>query len=333
MTKKQLALLPSYYTTARIITEYVTLEDEKRKVTYLNPFSHKYALSIADHLGGVVLIGRALAHIGKKADKKINQETLDGLCMWHDAPETRYGDISRDRRKYILINENKARSDEFGALPWGEEIISLIERFEAGGENLEVKLAKDADALYVIATIQEFLSQGIRINNPDQRMNATLKRLSTDEGFALGQAMAKAEPSQVWEVVALFAEYVHPVPLSTSLATTLCIGWMLSELAKEEEHWDGKRKDVLEAIFQQQIGSNELAHDAKILYELLTQKRLNWQKNIPSNNETQVSKILVTRTGKRLAEILEEIDIFDWWNLLMGYGEVTETGAFLLHNR
>ncbi len=333
MTKKQLALLPSYYAAARIITEYVTLEDEKRKVTYLNPFSHIHALSIADHLSGVVLLGRALAQIGKTNGKKINKEILDGLCMWHDAPETRYGDISRDRRKYILINENKARSDEFGGLPWGEEIISLIERFEAGGENLEVKLAKDADALYVIATIQEFVSQGIRINNPDQRINATLKRLATDEGFALGQAMAKAEPSHVWEVVAQFAEYTHPVPLPTSLATTLCIGWMLSELAKEEEGWEGKRKDVLEAIFQQQIGSDELAHDAKILYELLVQKRLDWQKNLLPNEEKPMTKIIITHTGKKLAEILQEIDIFDWWNLLMGYGEVTETGAFHLHNR
>ena len=127
---------PLYYSSARLISEYITLEDEKRKVTYLNPFISDKAPSIADHIIGSLLIGKVLGYLAQKNGKKINQETLDSLILWHDSPETRYGDIGRDRRKYILINEDKARVDIFGGLPWGEEIISLIENFEAGGENI-----------------------------------------------------------------------------------------------------------------------------------------------------------------------------------------------------
>lgn len=318
--------LPHYFSAARLITEYVTLEDEKRKVTYLNPFSEKDVTSIAHHLSVCVLIGRALSEMIKSSEKTIDPSLLDSLLMWHDAPETRYGDIGRDRRKYVLINEHKARVDEFGSLPFGDEIISLIEKFEAGGENVEVRLAKDADALYVITTIKDFLKRGIRINNPTQRIERTLKRLSTDEGLQLGKELAAVPVEKMWEFLFEKAKYKGPKndSFQESVSTTMCIGWMLCELANaDEEHVD--RKSVLHEIFLQRIGSNPHAHDARIIYDQLQQKRDSWKENVVTSSLS--SPMLLTAVGKKLAEVLTEIDLFDWWNLAQGYADVTETGA------
>lgn len=334
MTKNQ-QLLPTYYAAARLITEYVTLEDEKRKVTYLNPFSGGNVSSIADHLSTCVLIGRALGNLAKTAGKTVNTPLLDSLLLWHDAPETRYGDIGRDARKYVLINENKARVDEFGTLPFGEEIITIIEKFESGGENQEVKFAKDADALYVVITIKEFLQKGIRINNPDQRIEKTLKRLSTDEGFALGKTLAQATPEDVWQTLLDIARYPNSKnsPFPTSVSTTMCIGWMLCELAKMEGEKLIQRDKVLNEIFLQRMGNNEFAHDARVLYDQLQEKRSTWEQDSEKQTSEMASKMLLTSVGKNLAEILAEIDLFDWWQLSQGYAEITETGNVRLLNR
>ena len=325
-------LLPSYYASARLITEYITLEDEKRKVTYLNPFAEDQAPNIADHIVGAVLIGKALGQLAKKNKKYIDQHVLDAYILWHDAPETRYGDISRDRRKYVSINEDKARIDMFGSLPWGEEIISLIERFEAGGEDIHVKLARDADALYVICTIKEFLDKKIAINKPDERIAKTLKRLSTDEGFYLGQQIANSPSKMLWQTIAKIAGFdTKNLSLPQSLMTTMGIGWMLYELAKKEGIKNLDRGEIIDLIFTKSVNGSSLtssyAIDARVIYTLLEGKRLELKGKKRVNDASQLLKKLQTKEGKKLGEIIITTDPFDWWQLLNGYAEVNSDGS------
>jgi len=46
-------------------------------------------------------------------------------------------------------------------------------------------------------------------------------------------------------------------------------------------------------------------------------------------NISRVIKSLKTVEGKKLAQILTEIDLYEWWNILMGYGIIDNQGRFV----
>ncbi len=325
--KKSQNPLTDYYASARLITELITLEDELRKVRYLSPFAP--APSIAHQITGVILISLALGNILQKNKQTINLNHILGLTLWHDAPEARYGDIGRDQRKYLVINEEKARADMFGTLSFGLELIELIEEFEGGGTDLNIKIAKDADALYVICTIKDLLEKGISINKPDVRIEKTLNRMTTEEGFKLGQEMAGKSIKQIWSLIKDYAGIDKAFTLSDSYATILAVAWLLVDLSKNANL---KKHNVLNTILKvTKTKANKeeknIAIDAKVLYELLVSKRELLEGKRKNNNFKRILQKLKTVEGKKLGDILYEIDLYDWWNLMMGYAFLKEDGS------
>ncbi len=327
MKKNNTQIIPDYYASARLITELITLEDELRKIRYLSPFAK--APSIAHQIIGVIIISLALNNIIKNNKVRLDTSSILGLTLWHDAPEARYGDIGRDQRKYIIINEEKARADMFGSVSYGLEIIELIEKFEAGGTDASIKTAKDADALYVIYTIKDLLEKGIIINQPEKRIERTLKRMTTEEGFTLGQEMANKSPNAIWKLIKNYAGIKSSFTPSESHATILAIAWMLVELTKNKRI---KRQNVLSVILNidKNSANNEerkIANDATVIYEIAVAKRDVLKGNKKSVQFSRITKKLRTKEGKKLGDTLTEIDLYDWWNILMGYVIVNPDGS------
>lgn len=322
-----------YFFAARLISEFLTLEMELRKVRYLSPFAQ--APSIAHQVTGVILIGNALSELVIKKDENFSKSLVLELLLWHDAPETRTGDISRDQKKYVTIDEDKARKHMFGTFSWGEEIIDLIEKFEDGTDQLEFKIAKDADALYVVYTIKSLLDQDVIINHPDDRINKTLKRLLTEEGIALGREMATRNSEEIAQLLwkySLKKEYSHKLTKSLpeeSLATKMVIAWCLSEMESEKSR--KKRFELLEKLLQQ--GSDKDFEDRQIedinkLYKIIDLKRDNLKNPIKDFDE-QIEELIKSLTifeSRSLGIALMETDLYDWWNIMMEYARVGSNG-------
>lgn len=325
-----------HFYSSRLITEYLTLENELRKVRYLSPFAE--APTVAHQVTGVMLIGNALSEIMMKKDKSFNKSLVLEMLLWHDAPETRYGDIARDQRKYLAIDEEKARTHIFGSFPWGEEIIDLIEKFEDGGEQYEFKIAKDADALYVVYTIKSFLDKGVVINNPDDRIGKTLKRLMTEEGIALGKEMGARTSEEIAQLLWKYSmngagtnKLTKSLP-DQALATKMVIAWCLCQLMGEKSK--EARAQLIEDLLHYGIDTgadSKLVEDVNTLYEVLVSKRDNLRKpdkRFGEKLEKLLSKIK-TKEAQNLGAALKETDLYDWWNIMMEYANVGSDGRIV----
>lgn len=323
----------SYLATARLLTELITLEDEPRKVRYLSPFAT--APSVADQISGGLIIGLALANLVKQNNSEVDGIKVAQLLLWHDAPEARYGDIGRDQRKYTFINEDKTRHDMFGSVPFGMEIIDLIENFEAGGDDINIKVAKDADALYVVYTIKDLLNKGFIINEPEVRIQKTLNRLATEEGFLLGTQMATRNPVQIWKLLNETAQVNGSGAPLESLPTILEIAWSLCELNKTTEVKISKnselRRQVVTAVLTNSKPKESLVaniiNDASEIYNLLESKRKLLQLPTKNKKTNQVVAKLKTPEGKILFQVISETDLYEWWNLMMGYLTLNQDGT------
>ena len=111
--------------------------------------------SVASHSFRTAVIGFALA----KEEEGVNQSKVVLMCLFHDLPEARTGDHNYVNKRYVKINEQAALRDQMCGIPWGNEIVQLVDEFSRG-ETLEAKLARDADQLDLILELKEQLDIG-----------------------------------------------------------------------------------------------------------------------------------------------------------------------------
>ena len=115
----------------------------------------------------------------------------------------------------------------------------------------------------------------------------------------------------------------------------LGIGWMLSEIAKEEKVKGVNRYAILQMLLGSKnkisMINKKLSNDAIKIYNIINSKRLNLKtgksRKIKTNNNFQ------TKQGKKLAEVIIQTDPFDWWQILMGYGQVNNDGIVTIIQR
>jgi putative hydrolase of HD superfamily len=314
----------TYFSVARFLTEVITLEDELRKLNYLNPFIGCDSPTIAHHIVHTVAIGRVLAVLAEENGRRIDRTTLDNLTLWHDMPETRYGDIGRAHRVYVTINEEKARADAYAHLPFGQEIIGIIERFEETGVDHTTLLARDADAIYVITTIRDLLAKGLVVRDPEQRVANTIHRLKTEEGKALAKQIATIPYDQMWSFLAQTASMKNVVlPLPDDMLTQLVASWALKRL--EKENIPDSR------LFDQVLAKNQtsaLVHDADDLYVIMQLKRDALKgRGISGIAPSRQAQVRRTASGRMIGQALSEINLYDWLDVTRGFLEVLSDGS------
>ena len=108
------------------------------------------AESVAEHIFRTSLIGYTLAQLDEEADA--GRVVL--LCLFHDIPEARTGDLNYVNKKYVKVDERKAVEDLARTLPFGDDYRSLHEEF-AAKLTREACLAHDADQLEMILALKE----------------------------------------------------------------------------------------------------------------------------------------------------------------------------------
>jgi putative hydrolase of HD superfamily len=149
------------------------------------------AESVAEHIFRTVYIGYTLGRLAENIDT----DKLIKMCLFHDLPEARTGDLNYVNKKYVKSDTNKAVDDLAETLPFGEEIRELILEFEKE-ETLEARLAHDSDQLELILALKEHKDLGNTY--AEEWIAFALKRLRTDVARELAETILETDSSLWW---------------------------------------------------------------------------------------------------------------------------------------
>ncbi|MDQ7814985.1 MAG: HD domain-containing protein [Patescibacteria group bacterium] len=112
--------------------------------------------SIAEHSLRAAQIGYVLA-VMEKYEKP---DEVCAMLVFHDAHETRIGDLHKLARRYVTAEDEKAADEQVGSLgEAGERIMQLWKTIEHKEPPAGV-IAKDADYLETAVTAKEYLEMG-----------------------------------------------------------------------------------------------------------------------------------------------------------------------------
>lgn len=149
------------------------------------------AESVAEHIFRTIYIGYTLGKLEQNADT----DKIIRMCLFHDLPEARTGDLNYVNKKYVKADEKKAIKDLTDTLPFGTEMEELIIEY-LEGESLEAKLAHDADQLELILALKEHKDLGNKY--ADEWLEFALKRLKTAPAKDLAKTILETDSSLWW---------------------------------------------------------------------------------------------------------------------------------------
>jgi putative hydrolase of HD superfamily len=147
--------------------------------------------SVAEHSFRVAVIAYLLA----KNEPKADMQKVLLMSLFHDFHEARTGDHNYVNRRYVIVDEDKAVGDLAQKLPFGQEIVSLIDEFNSRG-TLEARLSHDADQLDFILELKRQLDLGNR--SAAEWLRYSVKRLITDFARKLANEIVKTDSSDWW---------------------------------------------------------------------------------------------------------------------------------------
>jgi putative hydrolase of HD superfamily len=139
--------------------------------------------SVAEHVYGTLFIAFLMAQL----EPKIDALRLMSMCLVHDLPEARTGDLNYVQKKYVVADEDRSLADSLDGLSFGANIKALLDEFKAG-QTLEARLARDADQLALIVDLKSM--QDIGFKPPQSWLPSVRARLTTEIGKQLAEAVS-----------------------------------------------------------------------------------------------------------------------------------------------
>ena len=147
--------------------------------------------SVAEHVLRTVFIGYALC----KLNASLNELRVLKMCVLHDLPEARTGDMNYVNKKYVEVDEAKAVRELTEGLFFGDDIRRAIEEFNAK-ETQESKIARDADQIALILQLKEYGDLGNKYS--DEWIKYAVQRLCTEEGKKLADRIIQTDSTHWW---------------------------------------------------------------------------------------------------------------------------------------
>jgi putative hydrolase of HD superfamily len=148
--------------------------------------------SVADHSHRVAIIGALLA-----AEEGADPARTALLCVFHDTPETRIGDIPHIGRRYLTKTgdgQQIAADQVSQCSPQVTETVNgVVDEFERQ-ESLEAVVAKDADKLECLFQAIEYSEHG---HETSPWVESSLASLKTATAREWAEA-AMTTPPQTW---------------------------------------------------------------------------------------------------------------------------------------
>lgn len=112
--------------------------------------------SVAEHSYRMTLIALVLADL---SEKEVDREKLMQMCLIHDLPEARTGDLNYVNKRYVTVNDEAVLKDLQASYPCGEKFVNLIREYEQA-QTLEAQIAHDADQIELLLFLKEELEHG-----------------------------------------------------------------------------------------------------------------------------------------------------------------------------
>ena len=128
-------------------------------------------------------------------EPNIDALKLITMCLVHDLPEAKIGDLNYVQKKYVTADEDKAVEDLSEDLPFGPSLADLIYEFNSG-QSVEAKLARDADQLALILDLKALSDIGY--SPPKKWLPYALERMGTKTGQKLAESIMKTEWDSWW---------------------------------------------------------------------------------------------------------------------------------------
>ena len=147
--------------------------------------------SVAEHSFMTAFIAFVMAQLHPDVDA----EKLVAMCLLHDLPEARIGDLNYVQKQYVTADEDLAIKDLTANVPFGSKISDLIAEFNQG-ITLEARLAKDADQLCLILDLKALADVGH--NPPKKWIPHVVDRLETDTGKTLSKTILQTDSDAWW---------------------------------------------------------------------------------------------------------------------------------------
>ncbi|GBC61529.1 metal-dependent phosphohydrolase [Desulfonema ishimotonii] len=147
--------------------------------------------SVAEHCFMITFIAYAMSEM----EPDVDASRLIRMCIVHDLPEARIGDLNYVQKNYVTPHENRAVADTIRDVPFGNAIAELLAEFNAG-ETREARLAKDADQIAFILDLKALSDIGH--TTPHKWLPVVLNRLQTETGKQLADNIMKTGWDEWW---------------------------------------------------------------------------------------------------------------------------------------
>jgi putative hydrolase of HD superfamily len=147
--------------------------------------------SVAEHVYSTAFIGWVMAHL----EPAVNSQKLISMCLVHDLPEARIGDLNSVHKAYVRPDEPRAVADLIRGLPFGSQLAEIIAEYNAGASP-EAQLARDADQISLILELKDLSDIGYR--PPQDWLPHVVNRLRTPTGKALAEAILATRRDAWW---------------------------------------------------------------------------------------------------------------------------------------
>jgi putative hydrolase of HD superfamily len=147
--------------------------------------------SVAEHCFCVTFIGYMISQL----ESEIDVLKLISMCLIHDLPEARVGDLNTVHKQYVTADENRAIEDAVGGLAFGGNIKSLLQEYQEG-QSMEARLAHDADQLALILDLKDLMDIGY--HPPNNWITNVIKRVKTETGQKIARAILDTQRDEWW---------------------------------------------------------------------------------------------------------------------------------------
>ena len=147
--------------------------------------------SVAEHSFCTTFI----AYVMSQLQPGVDTLKLISMCLLHDFPEARTGDLNTVHKRYVVADETKALKDATAGLPFAHQMTELIQEF-GDGHSTEAKLARDADHLALVLELKELIDIGYE--PPKTWIGNVINRLQTETGKKIGTAIMETNRDDWW---------------------------------------------------------------------------------------------------------------------------------------
>jgi putative hydrolase of HD superfamily len=130
-----------------------------------------------------------------KMEPGVDELKVIRLCLMHDLPEARTGDMNYVNKKYVTVDERRAVKDLAEPLFFGGEIEEALDEFN-GRQTREALLAGDADQLALILHLKECGDLGNKYSS--EWLRFAVQRLATEPGRTLAMTILETDYSAWW---------------------------------------------------------------------------------------------------------------------------------------